>query len=102
MGNVLMFVLPLILLCTTSFASRVQNQDAAVIDKFISKQESRESGYEYKDARKVIAGDLNRDGVPILQSYTHLRARVGDSITPSSLPSLSEPKVSLFLLRILS
>src|SRR5690349_10411631 len=63
MKNVLMFVLPVILLYSPSFASDAQNQDTAVIDKFISKQETRESGYEYKDARKVNAGDLNRDGI---------------------------------------
>ena len=66
MKNAHLFILPVILLCTASFTARAQNQDTAVIDKFISKQESREGGYEYKDARKEIAGDLNRDGVPDL------------------------------------
>jgi hypothetical protein len=66
MKSVLMFVTPVILLCIPSFGSSSQNQDIAVIDKFISKQATQERGEEYKDARKVLAGDLNRDGVPDL------------------------------------
>ena len=66
MKNTLMFALPVILLCTPSFASPAQDQDTAVITKFISKQATREGGDEYEEARKVMAGDLNRDGVPDL------------------------------------
>jgi hypothetical protein len=41
--------------------------DTAVIDKFISKQLTyAHGGDEYKDARRVVVGDLNRDGVPDL------------------------------------
>lgn len=64
MKNAHLFILSVILLCTLSFTSRAQNQDTAVIDKFISKQVSRHGGVWGKD--KVIAGDLNRDGVPDL------------------------------------
>jgi hypothetical protein len=40
-----------------------QDQDKAAIDKFISNQATREHGEEYPDARKVVSGDLNGDGV---------------------------------------
>lgn len=63
MKNVLMLVLPLTLFCTSSFASRPQDQDTVVIARFISDQATKEAGEEYEEARKVIAGDLNRDGV---------------------------------------
>ena len=63
MKNVLMLVLPLTLFCTSSFAARPQDQDTAVIARFISDQATKEAGEEYEEARKVIAGDLNRDGV---------------------------------------
>ena len=66
MNIVLMFVLSVSLLCTTSVVSRAQGQDTATIDKFISNQATQEDGDEYEDARKVVAGDLNRDGVPDL------------------------------------
>ncbi len=79
MKNAHLFILPVILLCTHSFTARAQNQDTAVIDKFISKQESQENGYEYKDARKVIAGDLNRDGVPDLAVLYTLEGQRGSN-----------------------
>lgn len=63
MKEVFSFVLTGIVLCTPSFASPSQNADTAVIDKFIAKQATQEDGEEYKDARKVVAGDLNGDGV---------------------------------------
>lgn len=63
MKNVFMLLLSGILLCTSSFVSHAQDQDIAAIDKFISKQATQEGGDEYEDARKVVAGDLNRDGV---------------------------------------
>src|SRR5262249_50963095 len=40
-----------------------QDQDKTTIDKFISAQAKREHGEEYGEARKVVAGDLTRDGV---------------------------------------
>ena len=47
---------------SASFTS-AQNADKAAIDKFISAQATREHGEEYPDARKVVAGDLDKDGV---------------------------------------
>lgn len=47
---------------SASFVS-AQNADKAAIDKFIGAQATREHGAEYPDARKVVAGDLDRDGV---------------------------------------
>ena len=61
--NVLRFFLPIIVLCAPLFAAPSQNADTAVIEKFIAKQATRDAGEEYEDARKVMAGDLNRDGV---------------------------------------
>lgn len=67
MKNTHLFILSVIVLCTLSFISRAQNQDTAVIDKFISKQLTyAHGGDEYEEARKVVVGDLNRDGVPDL------------------------------------
>lgn len=63
MKNALVFVLCGILLCTSSVISRAQEPDNAVIAKFISEQATRESGDEYAEARKVVAGDLNGDRV---------------------------------------
>jgi hypothetical protein len=50
-----------------TFAASVgtaQNGDKAAIDKFISAQATRDHGEEYPDARKVVTGDLDKDGVP--------------------------------------
>ncbi|MGH9872691.1 MAG: fused DSP-PTPase phosphatase/NAD kinase-like protein [Pyrinomonadaceae bacterium] len=46
--------------------SSEQTQDTAVVDQFIAKQATEEAGEEYEDARKVLTGDLNRDGLPDL------------------------------------
>ena len=73
----IMFVLSSILLCTPSFAAPSQNQDTAVVDNFIAKQATRESGEEYADARKVMAGDLNRDGVPDLAVLYTIESQQG-------------------------
>ena len=51
-----------IIALSASFAS-AQNGDKAAIDKFISAQATREHGEEYPDARKVVNGDLDKDGV---------------------------------------
>ncbi len=45
-------------------AAGFDDQDTAVIDNFIARQARRERGEEYKEARKVAAGDLNHDGTP--------------------------------------
>lgn len=42
----------------------LQDQDARTISSYIDRQAMRERGEEYKDARKVLTGDLNKDGMP--------------------------------------
>jgi len=64
MKRLLILALPVIVLFTPSLAFPSQNQDTTVMDEFISKQAKQEDGEEYRDARKMLAGDLNRDGVP--------------------------------------
>jgi len=59
-----MLVLPFLLACIASSASPDQIPDTTLIDHFIEKQATQENGEEYKDARKMLLGDLNRDGVP--------------------------------------
>jgi hypothetical protein len=59
-----MFVLPFLLACMPSAASPSQIPDTAVVDHFIAKQAKQENGEEYKDARKMLLGDLNHDRVP--------------------------------------
>src|SRR6266567_5757310 len=39
-------------------------QDTKSIDSYIASQARRERGEEYKEARKVVEGDLNHDGTP--------------------------------------
>ena len=46
----------------SSYAFPLADEDTAVIDTFIAQQARRERGEEYKEARKVIVGDLNHDG----------------------------------------
>jgi len=64
MKSALRFVLPFLLACTPSSASPDQIPDTTLIDHFIERQATQENGEEYKDARKMLLGDLNRDGVP--------------------------------------
>ena len=45
-------------------SAALQHRDGSVIDGFIARQARRERGEEYPDARKVMVGDLTRDGVP--------------------------------------
>jgi hypothetical protein len=56
-------VLPVLVLCAASFASQAQSDDTAVFDKFIAGQAARQNGEEPEGIRKVIAGDLNHDGI---------------------------------------
>ena len=63
MKNLLKLALFVLLFCISSIESRAQNQDTALINEFISKQATQDGGGEYEDARKVVMGDLNRDGV---------------------------------------
>jgi hypothetical protein len=62
MKKVLMFILPFLLACLPSFASSPQILDTVVVDNFIASQATQENGEEYADARKMLTGDLNRDG----------------------------------------
>ncbi len=57
-------VLLIIVLCVFLSATSAQHRDTAVIDKFISSQESQEKGYQAEGIRTVIRGDLNHDGIP--------------------------------------
>jgi hypothetical protein len=53
----------IVALCPVSFGMPPQDADKLVIDQFIAKQAKQEKGEEYEAARKVVSGDLNRDGV---------------------------------------
>ena len=50
--------------CSDGVTSARQDHDAAAIDNFIARQARRERGEEYREARKVVVGDLTHDGVP--------------------------------------
>ena len=63
MKNMLTCISAVIVLCGSSTISASQDNDTAAIKSFISRQAARERGEEYEDARKVVAGDLNHDGV---------------------------------------
>ena len=56
-------LLGVIVLSSGAFALPSDTADKVVIDKFIAKQAKQEDGEEYEAARKVVTGDLNRDGV---------------------------------------
>ena len=56
--------LTIILLCSADRVSALQDNDTALIDAFISRQATRERGEEYREARKVVTGDLTHDGQP--------------------------------------
>jgi hypothetical protein len=75
--SVLRFLLPVMALCASVFASPAQNADTAVIEKFIAKQATQEQGEEYEAARKVVEGDLNRDGVPDLAALYTIEGQNG-------------------------
>jgi hypothetical protein len=63
MKNMLMFALLVTLPVMSAPVSSAQNKDTSIITGFISKQATQEGGEEYEGARKVVAGDLDRDGV---------------------------------------
>jgi hypothetical protein len=54
------FVL-LTLLCCLQI-TRAQNNEDKIVNKFIANQAKHEKAVEYKEARKVLRSDLNRDG----------------------------------------
>ena len=64
MKQELISALSVIVLFIPSLAFPSQIPDSTLIDHFIAKQATQENGEEYKDARKMLLGDLNRDGVP--------------------------------------
>jgi len=66
MKKVLVLVLPFLLPCIAVFALPNNDEDTAIVSKFISAQAAREKGEEYEAARKALTGDLNRDGIPDL------------------------------------
>src|SRR5689334_20562294 len=53
-----------ILACSSNLVLGVQDDDAATINAFITRQAKVERGEEYREARKVVTGDLTRDGQP--------------------------------------
>ena len=59
------FVLTLVALIPFSkMAFAFQVDDSSFIDSFITRQAKRERGEEYREARKVVTGDLTHDGQP--------------------------------------
>ena len=56
------FAVAVFFLCLVSQAFAAQDQDNAVIERFIAAQARGAHGEEFKDARKIVAGDVNRDG----------------------------------------
>jgi hypothetical protein len=65
-----------------SSSAHTRVSDTAVIHKFIAAQEAELGGEEYEGARKIVAGDLNHDGVPDLSVlYTIEGAGGGNNYT---------------------
>ena len=62
----ILFVLPIVILAASALLAFGQTQDIAVVEGFIAKQARQENGEEYGEARKLMTGDLNHDGVPDL------------------------------------
>src|SRR5882724_6307585 len=63
----ILILLAILIRCTFDSAMsshHYQDQDLATIGSFIARQARRERGEEYGEARKVMAGDLNGDGIP--------------------------------------
>ena len=52
-----------VLLLSPMVTSAGRDDDTAAIDAYISQQARRERGEEYREARKVVVGDLTHDGV---------------------------------------
>jgi len=71
-----------VLLCSTDIARGIQD-DGTAIDNFIARQAKRERGEEYREARKVLAGDLTHDGKP----ETVVLYTIEESLTPASAPT---------------
>src|ERR1051325_7936812 len=54
------------MLSTPPLVTQSQTNDTAVVNEYIAKQARREAGEEYKEARKILTGDLNHDRKPDL------------------------------------
>jgi hypothetical protein len=61
MKNIFIIVGALLLISTGANARVRQDKDAAAIDASIARQAHSERGQEYRDARKVVVGDLTGD-----------------------------------------
>ncbi len=96
MTRVLMFSLPFLLACVSTSASPLQNQDKSVVDDFIAKQAIRENGEEYADARKMLRGDLNRDGVPDVAALYTIEGQNGTNNHLQYLAVFLRTKAKLF------
>ena len=70
----------LLVIAVNSFAALCQNTDQAIINSFIERQAKGEKGEEYPDARKVVYGDLNHDGVPELVVLYTIEGQGGSNL----------------------
>lgn len=61
---IVFMILTIVLLGSLNIALGSQDGDTVVIDSFIASQAKREQGEEYREARKVVSGDLTHDGDP--------------------------------------
>jgi hypothetical protein len=61
--ELLLTVFALIILCCLAAPLNAQQADSKVIDSYIAAQAKREKGEEPDGVRKVVQGDLNKDGV---------------------------------------
>jgi hypothetical protein len=53
-----------VFICSANLALSFQDNDTVLIDAFIARQAKRERGEEYREARKIVTGDLTHDGAP--------------------------------------
>jgi hypothetical protein len=56
-------IFAIFLVAATSLETTLRAEDKIAIESFISTQAHRERGEEYKDGRKILLGDVNRDSV---------------------------------------
>ena len=52
------------LLSGTAPAAGAGDPDTGIIDAYVAQHAKQLQGQEYQDARKVVAGDLDNDGIP--------------------------------------
>lgn len=82
-------------LCSDAVASARQDQDAAAIDNYIARQARRERGEEYREARKVVVGDLTHDGVPETVVLYTIEGQDGTNLYTQYLAVFSRQKGKL-------